>query len=260
MRRWFLLLGLFCLSTAVLVFQTKVTAESAFQLYLPLVTTPSGPVPFGDTFSGEGTYYDADGGGTCMFDPVSRPFYTAAVNNSQFNGFQMNGQTYQPATLCGAYAEVTGPSGTVIVRLVNRCPECPYGDLDLSPDAFDQIAERIQGRVPITWRLLSVPVGEPLVFRYKDGSSQYWTAVQVRNLPHPVARMEVLQGGQYVTLTRQHYNYFTNNEGFGPGRATLRVTDIFGNQVVVQSDIVLSRTVFPDVVDWTSTQQFPQQR
>ncbi len=266
MRRWFLLLMLFCLSTAVVFSQTTATAENDFQLYLPLISSAdtiqaTDPVPFGPTFSGEGTYYFNNSGGieTCMFDFEWGPRFIAAVNNSQFNAFQMNGQTYPPATLCGAYAEVTGPAGTVIVRLVNRCPECAYGDLDLSPDAFDQIAERIQGRVPITWRLLSVPVSEPLIFRYKEGSSRYWTAVQVRKLPHPVVQMEVLQNGEYLPMTRQFYNYFTRS-GVSPGRPTFRVTDIFGNQVIVTSEIPLPETDFPDVVDWISDQRFPHQR
>lgn len=262
MRKCFLLGMLLCLSTAVVFWQTTATAVGSFQSYLPVVMRPTDPVPvpFGPTFSGEGTYYFNDGGiETCMFDFEQGPRLIAAVNNSQFNAFQMNGQTYPPATLCGAYAEVTGPAGTIIVRLVNRCPECAYGDLDLSPHAFDQIAERIQGRVPITWRLVSMPVQEPLMFRYKEGSSRYWTAVQVRQLPHPVVQMEVLQNGQYLPMTRQFYNYFTRSS-VSPGHPTFRVTDIFGNQVVVTSEIALPETDFPDVVDWPSTQQFPQHR
>jgi hypothetical protein len=53
---------------------------------------------------------------------------------------------------CGKYAKVTGPNGTVRVKIVDTCPPCAYGSLDLSPTAFEQIADLAAGRVPITWQ------------------------------------------------------------------------------------------------------------
>jgi expansin (peptidoglycan-binding protein) len=76
--------------------------------------------------------------------------------------------------LCGRSISVTGPKGTVIVKVVDRCPVCNsvsennpihdknnilvlsflQGDLDLSPAAFNQIADPTDGRIPIDWHFL----------------------------------------------------------------------------------------------------------
>jgi expansin (peptidoglycan-binding protein) len=71
--------------------------------------------------------------------------------------------------LCGTCAEVTGPSGTVTLRIVD--PECASGDLDLSPAAFDQIAERALGRVAISWQEVPCEVTGPLVFHVDSGAN-----------------------------------------------------------------------------------------
>lgn len=52
---------------------------------------------------------------------------------------------------CGRYAKVTGPKGTVRVKIVDTCPPCLSGSLDLSPAAFVKIADLAAGRVKIHW-------------------------------------------------------------------------------------------------------------
>jgi expansin (peptidoglycan-binding protein) len=86
---------------------------------------PDAPVPpscLGPTRTGEATYYTfADGTGNCGF--AASTDYVAALNDPDWMG----------SGLCDTCAEVTGPSGTVTLRIVDRCPECASGDLDLSP-------------------------------------------------------------------------------------------------------------------------------
>ena len=49
----------------------------------------------------------------------------------------MNAEEYDNAAYCGAYVHgVTGPKGEVTVRIVDLCPECRAGHLDLSQEAF----------------------------------------------------------------------------------------------------------------------------
>src|SRR5436190_1219322 len=72
--------------------------------------------------AGEGTYYDADGTGNCSFDASPNDLMVAAMNDAD----------YHTAAWCGACVAVTGPAGTVTVRVVDRCPGCASGDLDLS--------------------------------------------------------------------------------------------------------------------------------
>ncbi len=170
---------------------------------------------------GIATYYDATGAGACMFDLSPGDLMVAAMNAEEYNN----------AAVCGAYMYVTGPKGVVTVRIVDLCPECQAGHLDLSREAFAQIADLPQGRVPITWQVVSPALAGPIAYHFKDGSNQWWTAVQIRNHLNPIAKLEYRDGGgQWVTVPRTSYNYFVQtNPGMGPGPYTFRVSDSYSN-------------------------------
>jgi expansin (peptidoglycan-binding protein) len=174
------------------------------------------------THSGDGTYYAADGSGNCTFDPSPSDLRVAAMNQTD----------YLNSRACGACAQITGPLGEITVRIVDRCPECPKGDVDLSREAFAEIAEIPQGRVDIRWKYVSCAVTGAVRYRFKEGSSEFWTAVQVRNHRNAIAKLEYQKGGAYVNVTREEYNYFVEADGMGPGPYTFRVTDVYGNQIV----------------------------
>jgi expansin len=177
-------------------------------------------IELGETFEGEGTYYDfADGSGACSFDPSPEDMNVAALNSRQWAG----------SAWCGACADVTGPNGSVRVRIVDLCPECPHGNLDFSPEAFDQIADRAAGRVEISWQFVACDVSGPIVYKYKDGANQWWTAVQIRNHRLPVTALEWSpDGDEWHTTTRTDYNYFLDDSGFGPSPVQVRVTAVDG--------------------------------
>jgi expansin (peptidoglycan-binding protein) len=187
-------------------------------LYLPAMRAAGSP--FDQLHHGEGTYYwEADGSGNCLFDPIPGDLMVAAMNQDD----------YDMASFCGAYIRVEGPQGVVEVRVVDRCPGCPAGDVDLSPAAFAQIAPIAWGRVPITWRLISPELVGPIIYHFKDGSNQWWTAVQIRNHRTPIGRLEYLApNGQFEEVARTEWNYFVKPDGMGPGPYTFRVTDILG--------------------------------
>jgi expansin (peptidoglycan-binding protein) len=185
-------------------------------LWLPLVTgANTNPM-----HQGIATYYDATGAGACLFDPSPADLRVAA----------MNAEEYDSAAYCGAYVHIRGPQGEVTVRIVDLCPECLAGHLDLSREAFAAIAPLPLGRVSITWQVVSPPLGGPIVYHFKDGSNQWWTAVQIRNHRNPIARFEYWSAGGWVAVTRTAYNYFVQTEpGMGPGPFQFRVTDVYGN-------------------------------
>ena len=189
------------------------------QIFLPLVMSAP-PPPANPIHTGEGTYYsEANGGGNCMFDPTPNDLNVAAMNAVDYNN----------AAVCGEYVHIWGPKGEVTVRIVDQCPECKSGDLDLSPQAFDQIADLPQGRVKISWQLVSPAIAGPIAYHIHKDSNPWWLSVQVRNHRNPVAKFEYRSsGGQWVTVPRQSYNYFEiSNLGTGP--FTFRVTDAYGN-------------------------------
>jgi expansin (peptidoglycan-binding protein) len=144
----------------------------------------------------------------------------------------INAPDYAVASWCGACLAVTGPSGDVIVRVVDKCPGCAHGDLDLSAEAFAKISPLSAGRVPITWREVACDVQGPISYQFKDGSNAFWTAIQIRNHRYPIAKLEALNaGGTYDAIARVDYNYFVDPSGLGAGPYTLRVTDTRGHAI-----------------------------
>jgi expansin (peptidoglycan-binding protein) len=186
----------------------------------PAGTRGDGRIVFGRTYTGTGTFYAATGAGSCLFD-ASADLMVAAMNQ----------QDYADAQACGARLAVTGPNGkTIAVRVVDRCPECPVGALDLSQQAFTQLAPASAGTITISWTLLSPALRGPVAYVYKEGSSGSWCGIQVRNHRNPVRTLELKVGGSWKTLPRQDYNYFESATGAGCGGA-IRITDIYGHQL-----------------------------
>ncbi|KAK3816328.1 MAG: RlpA-like double-psi beta-barrel-protein domain-containing protein-containing protein, partial [Benniella sp.] len=77
--------------------------------------------------------------------------FIAALNKPDFGPYPRASKS--PA--CGQCLKVKGPGGTVQVQVVDMCPSCKSGDVDLSPAAFAKIAHIDQGRVPISWERCS---------------------------------------------------------------------------------------------------------
>lgn len=210
-------------------------------VWLPLMFRT--PVNANPIHQGIATYYNATGAGACSFDPSPNDLMVAA----------MDADEYDNAAVCGAYLRVVGPKGTITIRIVDLCPECKAGHLDLSQEAFAAIADLPKGIVPITWQLISPDLDGPIAYHFKDGSNQWWTAVQIRNHRNPIAKFEYRDGGgQWVAVPRTSYNYFVQTDpGMGTGPYTFRVTDIYGNMLVDSGiPLIVNGTV-------NGTAQFP---
>lgn len=203
----------------------------------PAPTTGAPTAAIGPVIQGVATYYAATGDGACMLGATPHDLMVAAINAPQ----------YANATMCGAYLQVAGPNGTVIVRIVDLCPECRAGHLDLSREAFRRIAPMHLGRVPIRWQVISPELPGPIGYRFKEGSNQWWTAVQVRNHRHPVAKLEYSpRPGIWVSVPRMQYNYFVQtNPGMGAGPYRFRVTDAYGQIIEDQGIAHIERGTVP---------------
>jgi expansin len=190
----------------------------------------SGAVPDGGPLSapeqGVATYYAADGTGNCSFDASPNDLDVAAMDAAEYDNSQA----------CGECVSIVGPKGNVTVRIVDQCPGCEKGHLDLSQQAFAAIADLSAGRVPITWQVVPCTVTGPITYRFKSGSSQYWTAIQVQNYRIPVTRLEIASpasGGAFSDVPRQSYDYFVEASGVGTtGSFQVRVTAVDGTQLV----------------------------
>jgi expansin (peptidoglycan-binding protein) len=170
--------------------------------------------------SGMGTYYDATGAGNCSFDPSPGDRMVAALNAPD----------YAHAAWCGACLAVTGPLGEVVVRVVDQCPGCKHGDLDLSREAFARIAALSAGRVAIAWHEVACPVTGPISYQLKTGSNADWVAFQIRNHRYAIEQLEARgASGSYQAIARADYNYFVADKGLGAGPFALRITDVHGH-------------------------------
>jgi len=189
-----------------------------------------GGVPLGEEQDGIATFYDATGAGNCGYDPSPRDMMVAAMNTPQYDG----------SAACGQCVDVEGPKGSVRVRIVDRCPECEKGHLDLSREAFAKIADMQLGRVDITWTPVSCDVAGNIEYHFKDGSNPWWTAVQIRNHRVPIKKVEFKRGSEgWKDMPREDYNYFIASSGVGEGSFSLRVTSSDGQQVEDTFDEVL---------------------
>lgn len=182
----------------------------------------SSPASGGTLYSTEvkqgiATFYDATGAGNCGFDATPEDLDVAAFDTTSYAG----------SAACGACVKVKGEAGEVTVRIVDSCPGCEANHLDLSREAFAKIADPSRGRVPISFSTVACNVSGSLAYHFKDGSSKYWTAIQVRNHRLPVAKLEYqAAGGAFAEMKREDYNYFVEAKGVGdlPSGLVLRVT------------------------------------
>ncbi|MEV1013350.1 expansin EXLX1 family cellulose-binding protein [Micromonospora sp. NPDC049801] len=180
---------------------------------------PSG----GTVHRGTASFYDGGrSGGTCSFPGPPADRLYAAVGSSQ----------YANAAACGSYLDVTGPKGTVRVLVMDQCAGCGSSKIDLSEEAFARIADRSQGIASVAYRaVVDPPLDGGLTFRIKGGASQWWFAVQVGNHGNPLRSVEAKgPTGGFRKTTRQADNYWTVDDGIGPGPYTIRVTDVYGHQ------------------------------
>ena len=188
--------------------------------------------PKGTVHTGEGTFYGGGyEGGCAMLDPVSRDYWIVAMNLADYNDAQ----------LAGAYLEVTGELGPINMLVTDLLPEGKKGDLDLYVDAFPLIAPAEKGRVPVSWKIVSLDSAEnaPVSYKYKEGTTEFWCGIQVRNHRYPITRLEYLdENGEFQEIKRRPYNYFESDK-MGAGPFTFRITDIYG-QMIIDENIPLS--------------------
>jgi expansin (peptidoglycan-binding protein) len=208
---------------------------AASVLSLALVVQASGspacaaPPLAGTTHSGKATHFDGSKGGNCSYGPPSSNLYVA-----------LGPSEYSQGAACGGYIDVKGPKGTVRVKVVDQCPECPAGHLDLSEAAFAKIGVLNDGIIPITYQgVRDAQTPGPVQIRIKDGASQYWLAVLADNVGAPLRSMEVKTSSGWSALHQTDYNYWLDDNGAGQGPFTLRLTDVYGRQATV-SGITLS--------------------
>ncbi|KAH7201611.1 RlpA-like double-psi beta-barrel-protein domain-containing protein-containing protein [Fusarium oxysporum] len=214
----------------------KSTTPTTTKPSTPKTSTPSTgssskSTPLGDgaSVSGSSTFYGGNlAGGNCMFSTYTLP--------SGILGTAFSGQKWDNSANCGACIEVTGPSGTIKAMIVDKCPECDPGHLDLFPDAFKAVGGT-DGIVKTSYKFVECGITTPLVLHNKEGTSANWFSIQVVNANEPVKSVQVsIDGGStWKSTERKDYNFFENPAGFGKTSVDVKVTSSTGKSVVVKN-------------------------
>ncbi|OZJ02961.1 hypothetical protein BZG36_04621 [Bifiguratus adelaidae] len=135
------LLGAIVLTIVVLAGLGCFRKESSWKI---VYGTPGDFVTSG---TGDATYYDPSiGVGACGWTAGANDM-VCALNVVDFGAYANPSQS--PA--CGACLNVTGPLGSVQVTIIDKCPVCQKGDVDLTEAAFSKISPVAAGRVHVQW-------------------------------------------------------------------------------------------------------------
>lgn len=173
------------------------------------------------TYKGYGTVYSLSSpfDGNCNF--MSWP--EAAVTKYA----ALNAEQWEETMNCGRCAEVSCTDASCsgqpeIVYIMDQCPGCGYGDLDLSPDAFESITGQSYTKLSIEWKFVDCPISNNVQYCLKTGSNEFWVAVQPTNFVSGVASLSI--NGQKTTMVNSAYYFLV--DGCGTSVADLNSVSI----------------------------------
>ncbi|CCO29731.1 Expansin-yoaJ AltName: Full=EXLX1 [Rhizoctonia solani AG-1 IB] len=208
-------------------------------------TPVSGIYPLNASKSAIATTYGGNWpGGMCSFSDYP---------HVGLNGVALGGEQWFGAAGCGACIKITGASGSVTAMVNDQCPECKNNHLDLDEAYAAKVDAnfRTKGIFDIKWEFVPCPISGNLQFKNKEGTSQWYFAMQVRNSRLPIDTFEVStnNGATWTKVNREPYNFFTYYSGFGT-TVDVRITSTTGQQIIQKGIKVSSGSIVQ------GTQQF----
>jgi hypothetical protein len=223
------LLAVVLLGASALHFVTASCAAALSPSALSAALPQSGPPSATTLTQGQAYFYNpADGEGSCSFGRLPADGLYVSLAAPQYAG----------GASCGSYLNVSGPDGTVRAEVVDLCPGCTNGGVDLSQAAFGRVADTAAGTAEVSYRLVRDPMPPaPVEVRIARSSSAGWLALQVINNGNPLGSVAVAPTGsgapgRWQPLTLNSDGYWVAATGAGPGPFMVRITDIFGDRVV----------------------------
>ncbi|MFE7744537.1 expansin EXLX1 family cellulose-binding protein [Nocardia sp. NPDC057455] len=186
--------------------------------------------PIGPETSVEARYFVFGKQVSCSFRELPPDGFYAGLSTPDFGH----------ADLCGAFLDIASPRGSVRALVVDRCPACAPGQLELSAAAFARIADPADGVARVGYRLVRDPQpAQELTYEVQPDSSASWFGVLFGGSGNPLraAAVRPAAGGPWRPLIRRADNYWTLS-GAGPGPFTARVTDVYGNEAEITDVMV----------------------
>ncbi|KAJ3361838.1 hypothetical protein GGF31_002015 [Allomyces arbusculus] len=173
-----------------------------------------------------------DSNGQCLLDPPANQMAVALATDGLDN-FGKN-----LASMCGVCIRIHNGDKSVVAHVINKLPDADRGpgDLDVTGPVWRALTTIPPGQLfDIKWEVVDCPdVSGPLVYKWKDGSSQYWAGIEIRNHKKPVVSVSV----NGIKAPRKMFNYFVSDSGFGSGPFTV-VTQLSDGSTITDYNVPL---------------------
>ncbi|MDI5787887.1 expansin EXLX1 family cellulose-binding protein [Bacillus licheniformis] len=147
--------------------------------------SPQASAAYNSLHTGYATYTGSGySGGALLLDPIPSNMKITALNPTDMNYRGVK------AALAGAYLRVEGPKG----KRPSMLPICILKERR-EPLTFHRTLSRDRRyerrQIDIKWRIVKAPITGNFTYRIKEGSSQWWAAIQVRNHKYPVMKWNI---------------------------------------------------------------------
>uniref|UniRef100_H3GJJ9 Expansin-like EG45 domain-containing protein n=2 Tax=Phytophthora ramorum TaxID=164328 RepID=H3GJJ9_PHYRM len=181
-------------------------------------------------FEGDGTSYTLGqvSSGNCNF--------MSAIPSASTNYVALNQAQWDNLGGCGRCIEVscideqcTAQNKTAVVQVLDRCPECAHGALDLSPTVYKEITGLDPNRLTVRWRFVDCPDPGTVQVCLKEGSNSNWIAVQPTN--GAVGVKSVTVNGAATTMLDGAYYYVSTASGADLSAVKVAITSINGDEI-----------------------------
>ncbi|UIZ27819.1 hypothetical protein KXD40_004718 [Peronospora effusa] len=181
-------------------------------------------------FEGDGTSYTLSevSSGNCNF--------MSAIPTASTNFVALNEEQWNTLGNCGRCIEVscidaqcTVQNKTAVVQVLDRCPECAHGALDLSPTVFSDITGLGPNRLTVRWRFVDCPDAGNVQVCLKEGSSSSWIAVQPTN--GLVGIQSVTLNGATTTMLDGAYFYVSTTAKADLSAVKVAITSVNGDVI-----------------------------
>ncbi|RLN20732.1 hypothetical protein BBJ28_00001032 [Nothophytophthora sp. Chile5] len=182
-------------------------------------------------FEGDGTAYTLSevSSGNCNF--------MSAISIASTNYAALNNDQWDDLANCGRCAEVSciddqceDQTTTAIVQILDRCPECSSGDLDLSPTVFKIITGSDPSRLTIRWQFVDCPSPGTVEVCLMEGSNTNWVAVQPTNMLVGVESLTI-NGETPTMLDGAYYYVLESSSGVDLTAVEVSITSIDGDVI-----------------------------
>ena len=133
------------------------------------------------------------------------------------------------------------------LMIMDKCPECKHGDLDLSFPAYEDVTGRWPHRLKFEWKFVDCSTefnyGDKIRMDLKKGPNTWWRAFYFSMQRYPLVNV-TLNGRP---LTRNQFGFWNDWTELGPSPYKIALTAESGETVEAVVDDVMKDTQYLNV-------------